>query len=220
MYSKIQASQALFTPKSKYSINQNVISKSLEELKQMQDLLNSQRIELLFGNYEVEILLQEGNHRVSNLKANEIMQTCAVVSFALPVPDWLQTTHDTIYSGGSIGQTIKNNGFNLIKEDVFLSSSELPVFARERMNTEENLAAIHMYQLTVIQPETLEKINYCTITELHNPLYLTLGDLVQLSPEKMPLHELTEEVQKNLSELKKLDSLFSSLPKIKVSNLN
>lgn len=138
------------------------------------------------------------------------MQTCALVSFTLSVPDWLQATHNTMYSDGSIGQTIKNNGFNLIKKDIYLSSAELPAFAKKRMNTSEEVAAIHMYQLIVINPATKEQLNYCILTELHNPLYLTLSDLAQLSPGKKPMQEITTEIQKNLAELNELDVLLKA----------
>lgn len=43
-------------------------------------------------NYGVELLLQEGCVRVSNLNSNGLMRTCAVVNFSLPVPVWLQDT--------------------------------------------------------------------------------------------------------------------------------
>ncbi len=210
-------SSSFFNLKETSQINQNLISKTPDELKQMKNLLNSQRIELLFGHYEIELLSQKGNVRVSSLNSNGIMRTCAVVHFTLPVPVWLETTHNKIYNGGSIGQTIKESGLNLLKEDLFLNSAELPSFAKEKMGTEEPLAAIHIYKLVVIEPETSERIDYCTITEFHSPLYLTLGDLLQLSPIKTIQQNVTEVVQESLEEIRQLDELFGSYHS-KISN--
>lgn len=223
MYSKIQKppsprTNILFQSKVTHQINQNLISRTLDELEKMKGLLNSQRIELLFGNYGVELLLQEGSLRVSNLNSNGIMRTCAVVNFTLPVPVWMETTHSKIYSGGSIGQTIKENRLNLIKDDLFFGVSALPAFAKEKMDTDQQLAAVHIYKLVVIEPETSERMDYCTITEFHSPLYLTLGDLLQLSSLKS-IHqlEMTKGVQKCLEDISQLDELFSS-PNKEISN--
>lgn len=82
------------------------------------------------------------------------MRTCSIVHFNLPVPSWLQETHNKIYNGGSIGQTIKENQFNLLKEDLFLGTSELSNFAKEKMDTDETTAAVHIYKLIVSNPET------------------------------------------------------------------
>lgn len=210
MYSKLN--DVFFQPENPSQINQNTPSRHPDELKKMQGLLNSQRIQLLFGNFGVELLLQEGCLRVSNLNSNGLMRTCAVVNFSLPVPAWLQDTHNKICKGASIGQTIKDNKFDYTKEDAYLGITKLPEFAKEKMDTDDYRAAVHIYQFFVKNPETSEKIAYCTIAELHSPLYLTLGDLRQLYPAATPESAITETVLKRLNELSRLDELLSHSP--------
>ncbi|HHF7372938.1 hypothetical protein [Legionella bozemanae] len=192
-------------------VNQQMPCRKLDELEKMQGLLNSQRIKLIFDNYGVELILQENNVRISNLNSNGVMRTFAVVHFSLPASPWLKDTHNKIYSGSTIGQTIKDDGFDLTKEDVYFGITELPEIAKNKMKTTEESAAIHIYQLTVKKPNTSESIVYCTITEVHSPLYLTLGDLRQLSPEGTQKYStLTESAQKHLNELRTLDEWLES----------
>lgn len=214
MYSKTNSPPKInsFFPSSNIiHINQQVPSRTPNELENIRDLLNSQRIKLLFGNYAVELVLQEGNFRVSNLHSNHVMRTCAMVNFSLPVPAWLKDTHDKIYLGSSIGQTIKEGGFNLTKEDAYFGITKLPAFAKDKMQTDETSAAVHIYQLDVKHPETSESIHYCTITEVHSPLYLTIGDLRQLYPQGAQKHStVTNSVQKCLDSLNSLDEWLTN----------
>ncbi|CAM2754934.1 photosystem I assembly protein Ycf3 [Legionella steigerwaltii] len=201
MYSKVNAS----------SINQidQLPSRTHNEIEDMKGKLNSQRIELIFGSYGVEVVLQENNIRVSNLHSNGVMRTFAVVNYSLPVPDWFQNTHDKIYQGGSIGQTIKNDGFSLIKEDVYFGLTKLPEFAKEKMQTDKKSVAVYIYRLIVKNQENSESIDYCTVTEIYSPLYLTLGDLQLLSPEGTQKHQvISESVQKYLDDISALDQLL------------
>ena len=215
MYKKattIPKEKTFFQP-AKNQINQQNASKSTEQLQKMQPLLNSERIKFLFDTYEVKLISQDNHIRVSNLNANEIMQTCAIVKFANTLPAWLKATHNKIYQGGSIGQTIKDNGFSLIKENLYFGIIELSARLKLEMRTEEKSAAVHIYELVVKNPETLETFIYCTITEIHNPFYLTLGDLKQLYPQETLKYDgLTESLQKELTELSDLDDLFK--PKV------
>ena len=210
MYSK------LTTPTSKIqtffksgTVNQQMPCRKADELEKMRGLLNSQRIKLIFGNYGVELLLQEDSVRISNLHSNGVMRTCAIVHFSLPVPSWLQDTHKKIYNGGTIGQMIKDDGFELTKVDTYFGITELPKIVQEKMKTDEESAAVHIYQLAVKDPKTSESRIYCTITEIHSPLYLTLGDLQQLSLEGTKQYNvITEPVQKHLNDLNTLDELL------------
>ncbi|MGQ3887944.1 hypothetical protein ACQUW5_02785 [Legionella sp. CNM-1927-20] len=190
-------------------INQQSPSRTINELQTMQGLLNSQRIKLIFGNYEVELVAQEDNVRVSNLHSDGIMRTCAIVNFVLPIPVWLQNTHSKIYGGGSIGQTIKDNGFDLTKENIYFGITKLPKTVQAKMETDEDLTAVHIYQLLVKNPLTSESIVYCTISELHSPLYLTCGDLYQLNPGSQKYSTKTNLVQKCLKDLSVLDEYFT-----------
>lgn len=198
-----------FQPDNK--INQQIPCRKPDELEQMRNLpLNSQRIEFIFNHYDVELVLQETDIRVSNLHSQGTMRTCAIVHYYLPIPDWLQDTHDKIFHGKSIGQTIKDDGFKLSKENVYFGITELPKIAKDKMKTDEKSAAVHIYELFVEDPETAKKAAYCSITEIHSPFYLTLGDLGVLSlNETQKYSAITESVQKYLNDINKLDELLA-----------
>jgi hypothetical protein len=153
-------------------------------------------------------VFQEGGIRISNLNSNGIMRTCAVVNFSLPIPEWLKNTHDEIYAGSSIGQTIKDNGFDLKKEDDYFGITKLPKVLQDKMETDEDLAAVHIYHLLIKDPQTAQFIAYCTISEIHSPLYLTLKDLNRLNHGSLKHNGLTESVQTCLGKLSVLDQLF------------
>lgn len=208
MYSKLQTvpSDVFFKLKNN-KVNQKIPLRELDILQKMQGLLNSQRIQLLFGHYDVEVLFQDDGLRITNLNSNGVMRTCAIVHFASSVPDWLQQTHNKIYNGGSIGQTIKEDKFQLTKRDSFLGVTDLPEFAKLKMETEENSAAVHIYQLMVSHPKTAETVMYCTITEVHSPQYLTVGDLLHLTSAATS-EVITEEVQHCLEQLRGVDQLL------------
>ncbi|STX50430.1 Uncharacterised protein [Legionella busanensis] len=213
MYSKHTNATAKFATffqlKNVNQINQQALSRDMTELQNMKGLLNSQRIKLLFGHYGIELIFQEDNIRISNLHSNGIMRTCAIVNFSLPIPVWLKNTHNKIYHGSSIGQTIKDQGFELTKGDVYFGVVNLPKAVKDKMETDEDLAAVHIYQLLVKNPETSQSLVYCTISEVHSPLYFTLEDLRQLNPESQKNSNLTELGQKSLKELSTLDQYFT-----------
>ncbi|KTD19285.1 Uncharacterised protein [Legionella lansingensis] len=184
-------------------------SRRSKQLDQMKGMLNSERIKFLFSDYGVELLFQEGNIRVSNLHSNHIMRTCAVVNFSDFLPNWLQEAHNKILKGGSIGQTIKEDGFKLIKENIFIGTSELPKAARERMEISTSSGAVHVYQLFVENPETSDKVLYCTITEAHSPHYLSIEDLVYLSPSDVKEFSSNQiDAKKYLDALNEIDGLI------------
>lgn len=197
MYSKSSASMI---------INQQVPSRKPNELKPM---LNSERIKLVFGSYDIAVLFQDKEVRISNLHSQDIMRTLAIVHYSQSIPTWFQATHHTIYNGGSIGQTIKNHGFNFKKEDLYYGIAILPEYARAKMDVEEKSAAVYMYQLMVKNPQTSESIVYCSIVEVYSPLYLTLGDLLLLSGSSKE-NTMTPVVQQYLEELSTLDKRFTS----------
>lgn len=193
------------------SINQQVPARTKDELLKMQNLLNQQRIELIFGDYKVDVLYQENNIRVSNLNSHGVMRTCAVVDFVLPVPDWLKATHVKIYKGASIGKAIKDDGFELVKEPVYFGIAPLPKIAKKGMQTNEDTGAVHIYEMKVINPKTTDTFSYCTIIELHNPNFLTLGDLRSLySQDTEKYSKLTDSVNKDLLTLNRIDDLIPS----------
>lgn len=201
---------SLFPQCESISTDQQSTSRTQKELETMRDLLNSQRIQYVFGEYAVDLLLQDDQIRVSNLSAKNIMRTCAVVNFSDTIPNWLHETHKEIVNGASIGQTIKDEKFELTKHNIYFGVCNLPAFAKEMMGTDEETASIHIYQLHVTNPETTESCLYCTITEIHSPLYLTLGDLKVRYPTDIEEHlDINDSIQGRLNALVELDNRIS-----------
>lgn len=175
-----------------------------QELKSMTNLLNSDRIRLTFKDYDLEVLLQNDQVRVSNLHAKNAMKTCAIVNYSKNIPSWLQETHKEIYQGASIGETIKKS-FKLKKEGLYLGETKIPSFAKIRMAPLELEidAAVYIYNLLVQEPNSDNWISYCTITEIYCPSYLMLGDLKILHPQTNSM--LTDELNNHFSQLTLLD---------------
>lgn len=181
-----------------------------ELIKELKPLLNSGRIERLFGNCTTEVLFQENELRISNLYSKEgdkkTMRTCAIVTFSDKIPEQVQEAHKEISRGGSIGSTLKSKGFLIIKQPVYFGNQDIPESIKQHMDVDQDVCAVHIYQLKI---ENIENQPiYCTITEIHHPDYLTLEDLKQLYPDDYPKYtELTD----NVALQQKIDTLNSKL---------
>lgn len=87
MYSKLPVVPSdIFFKAKKSEINQKIPSRESSVLQKLQGLLNSKRIYLLFGHYDVEVLFQEGCLRVTNLNSRGVMRTYAIVHFSSLIP--------------------------------------------------------------------------------------------------------------------------------------
>ncbi len=155
----------------------------------LRPLLNSERIEAVFGSYGVEILAADGELRLSNLYSSHggrrVCRTFAMVTFAnvasadgRPVPE-LEVAHEKVLNGGSIGATLQAAGWTVRKRHVYFGEIEADLaFARAARLMDEllpNTLAVHVYVLEVSQGAA--RFDYATIAEVHHPDFLALADL-------------------------------------------
>ena len=152
------------------------------------ELLNSERIEARFGNYGVEILDQNQRIRRSSLYSSEgAVRTCrtyAIVQFANPLANGIETPHKAVKSGQSLGSTFRDAGWSIVKTSLFTGSLSLPdeggrVSELMRLGSRNDLA-MHVYRLDLARDGEL--IHYADIIEIHHPDYLTVADLQRLYP--------------------------------------
>lgn len=152
--------------------------------------LNSERIEDRFGSFGIDVLPSPDGIRRSNLYSvhdgERICRTYAVVR----LHDSAATTGDTALSrarraidaGASLGATLEDAGFQVIKRTRYVGS--LPQLHPEprwlgwmRTGTSAGLA-VHIYELYVKKDAELSDI--ASVIEVHHPEYLVPGDLAQL----------------------------------------
>lgn len=152
-----------------------------QQVTLLQPKLNSDRIEYFFGNYGVEKMnvcsRQFPHGRISDLYSThdqqKIMRTLAMVDFANPIPTELQSVHEKIEKGASIGIALRQAGWTIEKKPVYFG--ELPIstaLAKRMQTTSPAMAATHVYQL-VVSKDSQPSFPYCTIIEIHSPQYLT-----------------------------------------------
>ncbi len=147
------------------------------------DMLNSERIKTAFGSYNIEIIDQDENTRISNLFSTQpdTTRTLSVVHFLNKGNSIWHTEHQKILDGQSIGQVFKKNHWEIDKQSKFfgqLKDTPMLSFVYEKMQIIPNNLCIHIYDLWV-QKES-NKSQYALIAELHHPQYLQLGDLRNL----------------------------------------
>ncbi|MGI0118975.1 hypothetical protein [Zooshikella sp. RANM57] len=154
--------------------------------KKLRPLLNSERIELKFGSYGIDVLESGASTRVSRLYsthgANKTTRTLAIVRYPEHVDSSFSTAHKKILGGGSIGAVLKAAGWKITKQPMYFgelkSSSDLaPLYKSFHVTMKENLA-IHIYSLYI--EKNNQKFMYATIAEVHQPTYLTLNDLKEI----------------------------------------
>lgn len=157
-----------------------VIAQSAGDADATRELLNSERIAAAFGSYSVEVLSSDGGLRVSSLYSEDdrgrTTRTFALVRYPASVDPAFAEAHATILAGGSIGATLRADGWRVIKAHRYFG--EMPSTPRlERLMRLERGAplAIHVYVLDIARADS--RFEYATIAEIHHPDYLTLGDL-------------------------------------------
>lgn len=144
------------------------------------NILNSQRIELKFGSYGVDILAQNHTSRLANLysfyEGQKSTRTLAFTRYHLPMDKALLLAHEEILKGGSIGSTLKNHGFQVKKQFFFLENISMPKIS---YFTNNNLPAV-IYEL--IANIDGRDLHYCTILEVYDPNFLTIEEARNLYP--------------------------------------
>ena len=170
-------------------------------LIQFRSKLNSEIIAATFGSYGVEVLHEDNESRLSNLYSDDkIMRTCAIVDYSLPIHESLTQAHKEIVAGGSIGATLKKHGFTLTKKPRYFGEVRLTESLKKAMRVGTEIGTVHIYDLYVGENR------YCTITEIHSPVYLNAHSLKLLYPNE---HEqyltTTPEVRRLLDKASTLD---------------
>lgn len=154
-----------------------------------QPLLNSERIEARYGSYGVRVLSQDETFRVSCLYSrhagNEICRTLAVVRFESAVPAPLEPPLARIRDGASLGATLREAGFEVIKRNVAFDG--LGVDGESYPGIIDLLGlpraaevAIHRYDLdarSTIARSAMVEAAVARVFELHHPDYQSLDAL-------------------------------------------
>jgi hypothetical protein len=151
------------------------------------ELLNSERIEEIFGSYGIDVLQNDLQLRRSNLySVADGVRTCrtyAVVQFLEQPDERTQSEHARIVSGGSIGEVFKSQGWKIFKQTLHTGtidvSDGITVASLMRLDGNSEIA-MHVYRLLLEKDAT--SITYATIIEVHHPDYLDLEGLRQLYP--------------------------------------
>jgi hypothetical protein len=145
--------------------------------------LNSQRIEKRFGSYGVEVLASEAGLRRSSLFSfdgdTSTCRTYAVVQFVEQLDERYDDAHSKVLAGDSIGETFKEDGWDVRKKTLYIGSIRLPELRTPvgdlmRLTGAHDIA-LHVYQLVLAREEI--ELEYATILEAHHPEYLSAEDL-------------------------------------------
>ncbi len=155
--------------------------------------LNSERIEQRFESYELALLSQSDALRVSNLFSTRdgvsTTRTLALVQFSSTATDpAIESIHQPILAGASIGATFKQAGWKVSKHHHHFGTYEVvgntsdANMIRELMRLELPAPlAFHAYELQVDKGQ--RTVAYAHLVELHHPDYLRLEDLESIYPK-------------------------------------
>lgn len=150
------------------------------------EFLNSQKIEARYGSYDVDMLASDGLTRQSALSSisddGKVCRTFALTKFTDAVDELGLDIQRRIDDGASIGATLKQDGWNILKATIHIGRIDIddadhPVLSLMRLDVPQTLA-LHIYRLTI--EKNGESLDYATISEMHHPDYLTEDDVRDL----------------------------------------
>ena len=151
-------------------------------------ILNSERIQMKFGSYGLDILYSDHDIRVSYLYSldssnhkKKIYQTFAIVKFNESKID--QETQKRIDNGASIGATLKESGWSINKINLDIArinSGEYPLFKTSEISESLPILAAHFYKLEITKED--KSFDYAEILEIHNSDYLNYDELIKIFP--------------------------------------
>jgi hypothetical protein len=158
-------------------------------------LANSERIQLRFGNYSIDIIENNSSIRVSSLYSTHdgvrIIRTVAVVAYPNVIEKAFRKEHDAIVNGQSIGTLFKNKGWEIEKRHQYFgeieTSNGLFSEAANRGGKQQTRSAIHVYTLVVRKDNT--NFEYASIAEVHHPEFLQLDDLAAIYGSDFGSHQ-------------------------------
>lgn len=166
--------------------------------------MNSDQIQARFGSYGVDVVAQSGRTRLASLYSlhgsNRICRTLALTRFFDPIPEVLKTAHTAIIAGGSIGATLRQTGWRVVKSDAsFATAPAGPQFSTLCAGTLSKNAqiAIQIYTLQVSTND--QRHDYAVIAEAYHPEHIA----PRTSTEDLPklLDRLSGEQQAALTGL-------------------
>lgn len=181
----------------------------LKNTEALRPLLNSQRIERIFGSYEIEVLKNGPELRVSDLHSISdgisTTRTVALVTYDEQLDQELTDEHRMIVRGGSIGEVFLNQAWVVEKENRYFGEIEAsadysPTYQRMG-EIEPTTLAVHIYELFVRKGDL--RLHYADIAEVHHPDYFDLEDLHGIYAEFFEENrEADADVQQTLELLK------------------
>jgi len=149
---------------------------------QVRPLRNSDRIKIKFGSYDIDIIENDANIRVSKLYSThhgqKVNRTIAVVSYPDVIEAAFENEHQAIVDGQSIGEVFEHNGWMIQKHHQYLGEIELPSECSDShrlFGPGTQRPAIHIYSLDVSKNHS--NFTYAVIAEVHHPEFLQLQDL-------------------------------------------
>jgi hypothetical protein len=125
-------------------------------------LRNSDRIQIRFGSYDIDIIENDDHIRVSKLyslhNGKKTNRTFAIVAYPDLIEPAFKKEHEAIINGQSIGVVFEQNGWIILFSGI---GSTNP--------------AIHIYSLVVNKDNAT--FEYALIAEIHHPEFLRSEDL-------------------------------------------
>ncbi len=166
----------------------HVMAEPLEGVQQidpesLRPLLNSQRIERIFGNYQIEVLKNGEQLRVSDLHTLadgvRTTRTLALVTYDEKIDQELTDEHRMIVRGRSIGEVFLEHAWVVEKENRYFGEIEVnqdyaATYSKMGDIPATNLA-VHIYELFVRKGDL--RVHYANIAEVHHPDYLDAAEL-------------------------------------------
>lgn len=179
-------------------------------------LLNSERIKMKYGSYDIKVLKSDSILRISNLYSSyndkKITRTFAVVNYPEIVDSIFLKEHTKILDGQSIGKVFKQHQWEIEKKSIFfgeiIPSKDYVEIYTLMGNIAPSRLAIHIYGFYIKKGNNEHQ--YATIAEIYHPDYLSLNDLKQINKDAGKYLEKTvvvTQILKQVTDQMKIESL-------------
>ena len=164
------------------STNTNPGESSTEE-NHSRSLRNSDRIQIKYGSYGIDIVENGNKIRVSNLYSTDngvkTNRTFAVVMYPAVIEPAFRKEHEAIINGQSIGIVFKESGWLIDKRHQYIGELEPLSDLSGIYSVFGDIGAvrpvIHVYSLFIKKDNA--EFHYASIAEVHHPDYLDLAEL-------------------------------------------
>jgi hypothetical protein len=175
----------------------------------LRPLLNSQRIERIFGSYEIDVVKNGPELRVSDLHSIDngeaTTRTLALVTYDEQIDQELTDEHRMIVRGSSIGEVFLDFAWVVEKENRYFgeieASQEYAATYKRMGDIDPTNLTVHIYELFVRKGDL--RLHYADIAEVHHPDYFDLQDLREIYAEIFDENrEADEKIEQTLDLLK------------------